>query len=174
MTPAGRVTPSLSGSPAAPMTVDHGPRTDLLVVATVPTAAVGLLLLLGWIFLPKFPTVVGVSGVVESLVFLALLSTWVWASQGAEQVVLSAEGIQPRKRIWGTPVLGNAGPLVRWEWLDPVARGPMRLGFAHFRWHRPGGYLDWYRLSVTPTQAAAIRAYPACPATYRDPGTPGG
>lgn len=157
------------GASPPTLTVGHGPRTDLMVVATLPTGGIALLLALGWVFLPKLRAMAGIADLALVVLVFALVSTWVWATSGTEQVVLSSEGIRVRKRAFGSPMVVDAGPLVRWEWLDPVIRGPVGLGFAHFRWHRPGGYLEWFHLPVTPSQAAAIRAYPSCPVAYRAP-----
>lgn len=152
--------------------VGHGPRTDLLVVATVYPAVVAVLLALGAIFLPKFGPTLGFGGGIIVVLACALLFTWGWAGHGPEQVVLCPEGILTRHRFLATPMLVDGGAFVRWEWLDPEVRGRVRLGFAYFRWHQPGGFLTWFRLPATPTQAAAIRAYPACPKAYRDPDRP--
>jgi hypothetical protein len=172
--PAPRDAPPTGGAGAdlPTIVVGHGPRTDLLVVATVYPSAIAVLLTIGWLTLPKLGPALGVSGFATVVVGVFLLCTWGWLSQGTEEVVLSPQGIQRRRRAAGTSMLVDAKAFVGWEWLDPTARGAVRFGFAYFRWHRPGGYLTWFQLPVTPTQAAAIRAYPACPAAYRDPDTP--
>lgn len=166
--------PDPAGPGARPpaVVVGHGPRTDLWVVATVFPGGIALLLLGGWLALPKFGPAIGGSGAVAVVAGVFLLATWGWLGQGTEQVVLTPQGIQRRGRWLATPRLFDHGPLVRWEWLDPAVRGPVRLGFAYFRWHRPGGYLEWFRLPVTPTQAAAIRAHPRCPTASPAPDGP--
>jgi hypothetical protein len=143
--------------------VEHGSRRDLLSVTILVPAGVAILFGILSLTIPRFSELLGLEGILTLLVAIGFLTVWTQLSVTNEQLVLRTSGITRRRRPWGF-----AGRLVemkevRWEWLDPVPRGLFRLGFVTFRWHVPGGYLEWFQDNVSPTQARAILNYPSCP-----------
>jgi hypothetical protein len=140
--------------------VAHGPRRDLWTAATVYPAAVLALLVAASAAVPRFGRAVGVGGIATVVAVTLLLSVVVVLLSRTEMVVLSPQGISCTKLARPLPDFRHE---VRWEWLDPVPRGMIRFGFVQFRWHKPGGYLEWFLLEVSPAHARAILAHPACP-----------
>jgi hypothetical protein len=144
------------------VTVGHGPRRDLLSVAILVTFGVSALVGIAGLGLPSFGRSVGVGGFLAVVVVTFPVSAWVSLCTTTEEVVLRPTGFSVRRRLFGTARLVE-GREVRWEWLDPVPRGWIALGFVTYRWHRPDGYLAWFQVNVTPTQARAMLAYPTYP-----------
>lgn len=148
---------------ALTFTVKHGPRADLLSRLLIfPTLAAILISAL----LLTSPKHFVLSYVIENalvlwaaVVGLVLLNYLITRT---EEVRLSPDGIVTRRRF-----LGDA-PLIRWEWLKPVPKGAVALGFVSFELNRPNGVRG--RLSVDPVQAREILLYPRCPRAPISPG----
>ena len=145
--------------------VEHGPRQDLAtMLATWPTvtAILGGLVLARVFQLGQMTGLAAASGTVE-IYLVTLGGIGLVYTTRTERVELDDSGI--RRYI----LFQSMGPqrwlrrVIRWEWLDPTPRGAIGLGFVDFRWHMPGGYLEWFRLSVSPQHARAILTHPKCP-----------
>ena len=144
------------------ITVGHGPRRDLLSVAVIYPAAVAALLGVGSVLSENFWRSLGVLGFITVVLSILVLVVFSQLASGTEQVRLTLSGVTCRSRFLGTPVLFERQE-VQWERLEGIPRGRIRLGFVTFRWHKLGGYLNWFQLSVTPAQARAILLHPSCP-----------
>ncbi len=146
--------------------IEHGPRTDLIAeVAVWPTVAATLTALLFAAAVAEGQT--GGLGLVTGVLVIYLvmlgLTVGIYLVTTTERIEIDDAGIRRYGRIEPMGPQRWLTRVIRWEWLDSTPRGAIGLGFVKFRWHQPGGYLEWFRLSGSPQQARAILTHPRCP-----------